>query len=346
MLVGSPDYMAPERVSGRPQGPPSDVWSLGATLCAALGGRSPFSRDTTLATLHAVLYEEPQLPPVAGPLRDILSALLEKDPSTRAGLDTLEASLRPSRFPRPPPRWWWEDRGKGARRGLGRGARKSAKRDAKRGAKRGVRKGAKRGVRKGAKRSTRRGLGRGLRRGARRGPRRESSSKRRGTGGKGGPRGPRGPSWSRRRLIPEPAPPPEPPPPHPPAQPLEPPPPHPPARSPKPARTPSPCRRVNCPAPPFRPSLPVVVGAVSAWAPPWGWSPRARSSRSCSRRPPARPRAPGREPRHRSPHRPPRRPRSPRTPPRATAPHTWYQPDVETPALQTYAKVRDSFTVL
>ncbi|WP_280898477.1 serine/threonine-protein kinase [Streptomyces sp. SAI-133] len=62
MLVGSPDYMAPERVSGRPQGPPSDIWSLGATLCAALGGRSPFSRDTTLATLHAVLYEEPELP--------------------------------------------------------------------------------------------------------------------------------------------------------------------------------------------------------------------------------------------------------------------------------------------
>ena len=44
MLVGSPDYMAPERVSGRPQGPPSDLWSLGATLCAALGGRSPFFR--------------------------------------------------------------------------------------------------------------------------------------------------------------------------------------------------------------------------------------------------------------------------------------------------------------
>ncbi|GAP52500.1 serine/threonine protein kinase, partial [Streptomyces azureus] len=32
MLVGSPDYMAPERISGRPQGPPSDLWSLGATL--------------------------------------------------------------------------------------------------------------------------------------------------------------------------------------------------------------------------------------------------------------------------------------------------------------------------
>ncbi|WSS86479.1 protein kinase [Streptomyces sp. NBC_01176] len=103
MLVGSPDYMAPERISGRPQGPPSDVWSLGATLCAALGGRSPFSRSTTLATLHAVLYEEPELPSVEGGLRDVLAALLEKDPSTRPGLEELETALRPIAFPTPTP---------------------------------------------------------------------------------------------------------------------------------------------------------------------------------------------------------------------------------------------------
>ncbi|MDH6570341.1 serine/threonine protein kinase [Streptomyces sp. SAI-117] len=103
MLVGSPDYMAPERVSGRPQGPPSDIWSLGATLCAALGGRSPFSRDTTLATLHAVLYEEPELPATAGPLTDILTALLEKDPSIRPGLDEVESSLNAVALPAPTP---------------------------------------------------------------------------------------------------------------------------------------------------------------------------------------------------------------------------------------------------
>ncbi|MEV0734619.1 protein kinase [Streptomyces sp. NPDC050549] len=99
MLVGSPDYMAPERISGRPQGPPSDIWSLGATLCAALGGRSPFSRDTTLATLHAVLYEEPELPPAAGPLREVLAALLEKEPSVRPGLEEVEEVLSPVAFP-------------------------------------------------------------------------------------------------------------------------------------------------------------------------------------------------------------------------------------------------------
>jgi len=99
MLVGSPDYMAPERISGRPQGPPSDIWSLGATLCAALGGRSPFSRDTTLATLHAVLYEEPELPTAAGPLREVLAALLEKEPSVRPGLEEVEEALTPVAFP-------------------------------------------------------------------------------------------------------------------------------------------------------------------------------------------------------------------------------------------------------
>ncbi|KOG12596.1 serine/threonine protein kinase, partial [Streptomyces viridochromogenes] len=103
MLVGSPDYMAPERISGRPQGPPSDIWSLGATLSAALAGRSPFSRDTTLATLHAVLYEEPELPPTAGPLRTILTALLQKDPTLRPGLDNLETALEPVAFPTPTP---------------------------------------------------------------------------------------------------------------------------------------------------------------------------------------------------------------------------------------------------
>ncbi|MFC8196461.1 protein kinase [Streptomyces sp. NPDC057298] len=95
MLVGSPDYMAPERVSGRPQGPPSDLWSLGATLCAALGGRSPFSRATTFATLHAVLYEEPEIPAAAGELRDLLTTLLQKDPAGRPGLEELAEALGP-----------------------------------------------------------------------------------------------------------------------------------------------------------------------------------------------------------------------------------------------------------
>lgn len=101
-LVGSPDYMAPERIEGREQGPPSDLWSLGATLCAAVAGRSPFTRATTLATLHAVLYEEPEIPPEAGPLGELLSGLLLKDPGGRPALDGVEEVLAAVGAPPPP----------------------------------------------------------------------------------------------------------------------------------------------------------------------------------------------------------------------------------------------------
>ncbi|GAB2954847.1 serine/threonine-protein kinase [Streptomyces pseudoechinosporeus] len=83
VIVGSPEYIPPERISGRPQGPPSDLWSLGATLCTALTGHSPFERAGTLATLAAVMYEEPQLPPEGEPLTPLLRRLLARDPAAR-----------------------------------------------------------------------------------------------------------------------------------------------------------------------------------------------------------------------------------------------------------------------
>ncbi|WP_409057711.1 serine/threonine-protein kinase [Streptomyces sp. SYP-A7185] len=93
-LVGSPEYMAPERISGAAQGPPSDLWSLGATLCAALRGSSPFARASTMNTLVAVLHEPPELPPGPSGLRAVLGALLAKEPERRPGLDETEAALR------------------------------------------------------------------------------------------------------------------------------------------------------------------------------------------------------------------------------------------------------------
>ncbi|MFF1696030.1 serine/threonine-protein kinase [Streptomyces sp. NPDC058257] len=93
-LVGSPEYMAPERISGARQGPPSDLWSLGATLCTAVRGSSPFARESTLNTLVAVLHEAPELPPESSRLRPVLAALLIKEPERRPGLDETEAALR------------------------------------------------------------------------------------------------------------------------------------------------------------------------------------------------------------------------------------------------------------
>ncbi|MER5194804.1 protein kinase domain-containing protein [Streptomyces sp. NPDC002755] len=88
-VVGSVDYLAPERVRGQDPGPSSDLWALGATLYTAVEGRSPFRRTSPLTTLQAVVEEEAADPGYAGPLGPVISALLRKDPAARP--DTTEA---------------------------------------------------------------------------------------------------------------------------------------------------------------------------------------------------------------------------------------------------------------
>jgi eukaryotic-like serine/threonine-protein kinase len=88
-VTGSPAYMAPEQVQGTTIDPASDRFSLGATLYAAVEGRSPFAKASPRATLTAVLDHPPAPPRRAGPLGPILQALLTKDPTRR--LDTTQA---------------------------------------------------------------------------------------------------------------------------------------------------------------------------------------------------------------------------------------------------------------
>ncbi|MFI9846091.1 serine/threonine-protein kinase [Nonomuraea sp. NPDC051941] len=92
-LVGSPGYMAPERLRGAEDGPPADLWSLGATLYAAAEGRPPFHRDTPMAVLGAVLTQPPAEPSFPGPLGPLLLALLAKDPAVRPDADRLRRDL-------------------------------------------------------------------------------------------------------------------------------------------------------------------------------------------------------------------------------------------------------------
>ncbi|EFL34333.1 protein serine/threonine kinase [Streptomyces viridochromogenes DSM 40736] len=92
-VVGSVDYLAPERVRGHDPGPSSDLWALGATLYTAVEGRSPFRRTTPLTTMQAVVEEEAAEPQHAGPLGPVISALLRKDPATRPDVSEAEHLL-------------------------------------------------------------------------------------------------------------------------------------------------------------------------------------------------------------------------------------------------------------
>ncbi|UYQ63826.1 serine/threonine-protein kinase [Streptomyces peucetius] len=92
-IVGSIDYLAPERVRGHDPGPASDLWSLGATLYTAVEGTSPFRRSSPLSTMQAVVDEEPPAPVRAGRLGPVILALLRKDPAARPSAAEAERML-------------------------------------------------------------------------------------------------------------------------------------------------------------------------------------------------------------------------------------------------------------
>ncbi|MFE4306134.1 bifunctional serine/threonine-protein kinase/glutamate ABC transporter substrate-binding protein [Streptomyces sp. NPDC056517] len=109
-IIGTPDYMAPERVSGEEGGPAADLWSLAMTLYVAVEGHHPLRRANTLATLAAVLGEEVPPPRRAGPLTRVLTSVLVRDPAARpdgGALDRMlaevEAEARADAHARPQP---------------------------------------------------------------------------------------------------------------------------------------------------------------------------------------------------------------------------------------------------
>ncbi|MEY9863457.1 hypothetical protein ABH935_009110 [Catenulispora sp. GAS73] len=83
VLVGSPEFVAPERARGEASNGSSDLFSLGATLFFAAEGRSPFSRDTAVGVLTAILFEETAPVTRAPALAPLISGLLTKDPVAR-----------------------------------------------------------------------------------------------------------------------------------------------------------------------------------------------------------------------------------------------------------------------
>jgi hypothetical protein len=100
LLVGSPEYMAPERIHGKEGDPASDLWSLGLLLYVCLEGYNPLRRETTIATIAAVV-DAPIPPPVhGGALTPVLAALLVRDPAQRPNAELLDRMLADAEYAR------------------------------------------------------------------------------------------------------------------------------------------------------------------------------------------------------------------------------------------------------
>ncbi|MFI5919971.1 serine/threonine-protein kinase [Streptomyces anulatus] len=92
-LVGSPDYMAPERLRGHDDDPSSDLWSLAMMLYVAVEGHHPMHRSSTVATLAAILEEDVPPPRRAGALGPVLTSVLIKDVASRPDAESLDHLL-------------------------------------------------------------------------------------------------------------------------------------------------------------------------------------------------------------------------------------------------------------
>jgi serine/threonine protein kinase len=92
--LGTPQYVAPERARHGLSSREADYWSLGATLYAAVEGRSPYGRESVLETLAALAVDDPDPMRLAGPLAPVLSGLLRRNPADRTQPEVLEEQLR------------------------------------------------------------------------------------------------------------------------------------------------------------------------------------------------------------------------------------------------------------
>ena len=98
-IIGSPEFMAPERLRGVEGDPASDLWSLGILLYMAVEGHNPMRRSTTMATLAAVLDSPIPEPVHAGLLNAVLAGLLQRDPAVRLRAEAADRLLADTAAP-------------------------------------------------------------------------------------------------------------------------------------------------------------------------------------------------------------------------------------------------------
>lgn len=91
--LGSPSYLAPEQAEGHDAEPAADLWGLGTVLYFAVEGEPPFDRGRALATVRAVVSEDPRPMTSGSALAPLVRELLAKDPGARPGPDEVARRL-------------------------------------------------------------------------------------------------------------------------------------------------------------------------------------------------------------------------------------------------------------
>jgi Protein kinase domain len=83
MFMGTPGYLAPEVIEGRPSGPAADIHSWGATMAYAVTGRPPFGTGTFEAIFYRIVHGQPDLAAMPVPLVPLVLTALARDPARR-----------------------------------------------------------------------------------------------------------------------------------------------------------------------------------------------------------------------------------------------------------------------
>ena len=107
LIVGSPSFMSPEQAEGMPVGPASDVFSLGCVLAHAAIGNGPFGAGTPASIIYRIVHTQPSLDGISGPIRDLISSCLAKDPAQRATLSELMDVITAQLASAPPALSFW-----------------------------------------------------------------------------------------------------------------------------------------------------------------------------------------------------------------------------------------------
>jgi hypothetical protein len=105
MFMGTPGYLAPEVIEGKPSGPAADVHSWAATIAYAATGKPPFGTGQFEAIFYRIVHGQPDLDTMPAPLLPVVLAALARDPSRRpsaADLADDTAALDPAALVRSP----------------------------------------------------------------------------------------------------------------------------------------------------------------------------------------------------------------------------------------------------